>query len=137
MRAFRVLVLVLLGCVASKPNEPSPIMWDRDTCAGCGMVISDHLFAAEVRAPTGTLWKFDDVGCAAKWLAKQPFANDATTMVWVTRHSDGAWLDAKAARFVAGQASPMAFNYAAGNAPEGIDFAALSRAVTAPKGATR
>lgn len=117
------LGVVLAACTQSGEG-PARIAWDRDTCRGCGMALSDHHFAVQVRGgPKNSLEKFDDLGCALKWLAKQPWANEPSTHVWVTSTVDGAWLDARVAHYVDGQHSPMAYGWGAVAATEkGIGF---------------
>jgi nitrous oxide reductase accessory protein NosL len=122
VRSALTVTLALVACTQSA-DGPAKVMWDRDACKACSMVISDRHFAAQVKPPTGPTQKFDDVGCALKWLDRQPFANDPSVKVWVARHSDGAWIDARAARYVAGKTSPMGFNVGATDSPtDGHDF---------------
>ena len=132
---WAVAALVLTACVDGATSGPEDVKFDRDTCAGCSMVISDRHFAAQVRGgPRNTAYKFDDVGCAVRWLEKQPWAAEPGTRVWVARLSDGAWLDAKGARYVGGKTSPMGFGFGAVDAATGgeaIDFNELQRTVLA------
>ncbi|MBE2252832.1 MAG: protein NosL [Myxococcus sp.] len=125
MRALAVLgALGVLACTEGASTGPAAITWDRDVCKTCSMVISDRHFAAQVRGgPKNQVAKFDDLGCAMKWLDAQPWADDAATQVWVARRSDGAWIDGKTARYVGGQTSPMGFNFGAHDpGTEGNDF---------------
>jgi nitrous oxide reductase accessory protein NosL len=108
------MALLVSACTQAPATGPVPIHLDRDRCKGCGMVISEREFAAEVRGgPRSEVFTFDDLGCALKWLDAQPFAADPTVQVWVARHADGQWLDAKAARFVKGATTPMGYGFAA------------------------
>ncbi len=138
MRArLRLLVLapVLLGaaCTSRSSDGPARIAFDRDACTGCGMVISEKEFAAQVRGgERQRTFKFDDVGCAVKWLDAQPFADDPSTRLWVARHTDGEWLDARAAHFHEGVSSPMGYGFAAVDASEpGKSFDEIRTAVRA------
>lgn len=117
-----VLSVLVVSCTPS--DGPGRIVWDRDPCKACSMVISDHHFAAQIRGgPKNQLFKFDDIGCAMKWLDQQAWAEDATTKFWVARHSDGEWIDAKTAHFVSGKTSPMGFNFGAvDGTTDGADF---------------
>lgn len=121
------LALCLAGCPESAKTGAVEIKWDRDQCTGCGMVISEPHFAAEVRGgPKRAVTKFDDIGCAAKWLNQQSWAEDATTEVWVARHADGQWLNAKTAKYLGGKSSPMGFGFAAIDpGGEGLTFEEL------------
>jgi nitrous oxide reductase accessory protein NosL len=95
-----------------------PIIWDRDTCAHCTMVISDRRFAAEVCG--ATVFKFDDVGCAVSWLRDKgkdyPWSADPTTRIWVadlaSTDNHLIWLDARDAHYVH-STSPMGYDFGA------------------------
>ena len=98
-----------------------PIKWDRDTCSGCGMVISDRRFANEICGATNdTVFKFDDIGCAMVWLhdkAKDyPWSADPATRIWVadlaSKDTDLIWLDARTAHYIS-ETSPMGYNFGA------------------------
>ena len=133
MRAAALLVTLALGCTRGDSDGPAAITWDRDVCKSCSMVISDRHFAAQVRGgPKNAVAKFDDVGCAMKWLDQQPWADEPATKVWVARVSDGAWLDGRTARYVSGKTSPMGFNIGAVDpGAEGNDFSTQRAAVRA------
>jgi copper chaperone NosL len=128
-------LLALSACVDKAGAGPAEVKWDRDTCAGCSMVISEHGFAAQVRGgQKSDVFKFDDVGCAVKWLAKQPWADDAATKVWVARQADGTWLDARTARYLEGKTSPMGFGFGAVDpGPAGLSFEDMKARVLAPR----
>lgn len=123
------------------PDGMLPIVWDRDTCARCGMAISDRRFASEVRGgPKKTAVKFDDIGCAATWCSEKlrefPWLGDAATRWWVADFASGGtrWLDARSAHYVRGNArSPMGYDYAAHAAtqPGSLAFDEMSRSVAA------
>ena len=131
-RAWAMAAAAALTCAKAPGDGPAPVTLDRDQCAGCGMLISDPLFVAEVKDPRGHVAKFDDVGCAVAWLARQPFADDARAVVWVASVADGGWLDARSARFLAGRTSPMGHGFAAVEGGDaGVDFSTMSAAVQA------
>lgn len=120
------------GCAPGRDSGPVEIKWDRDVCAHCGMAISDRRFAAQVRGgPRRTAYKFDDIGCAIVWLAKQPWGSESATEIWVAAHDNGRWLDARAASYHAGRTSPMGYNHAAldPGAAGGIDFTQARAAI--------
>ncbi len=132
MRRFLLLAFLSLASACSRgdPNGPVPVKFDRDVCKGCGMAISDRRFVAEIRGgPRGELVKFDDIGCAMKWLERQPFAGDPTVKIWVAGGADGALVDARHAHFSGGAKSPMGFGYAAQTSPPGLDFEAMRAAL--------
>lgn len=138
--ALTPLAAALLAACGEEQGGPwpagmLPIKWDRDTCARCGMVISDRRFAAEVRGgPKDTAFKFDDIGCAATWCAEKtgqhPWLADAATRYWVADYaSQGTkWLDARRAFYADGSRSPMGYNLAAyaEAQPGRADFATIS-----------
>jgi nitrous oxide reductase accessory protein NosL len=128
-----LLFLLIAGCTGSSSTGPADIKWDRDACRECTMVISDRHFAAQVRGgPKAAVAKFDDLGCAMKWLDKQPWADEPATQLWVARQADGVWLDGKTAHYVAGKTSPMGFNFGAVDpATPGNDLATQRAAVRA------
>jgi nitrous oxide reductase accessory protein NosL len=135
-RALAIAGVLALAACADKANAgPAEVKWDRDACTGCSMVISEHGFAAQVRGgPRSDVFKFDDIGCAVKWLAKQPWANEPATKVWVARQADGTWLDARTARYEAGKTSPMGFNFGAVDpGTTGLSFDEMKARVLAPR----
>jgi nitrous oxide reductase accessory protein NosL len=123
------------------PEGMQAIVWDRDTCTRCSMVISDRRFAAELRGgPKNLAFKFDDIGCAAFWLrdkaAELPWLAEAATRFWVadlnSKGNDVKWLDARSAQF-ATKTSPMGYNFGALAHPEAgsVDFATMREHVLA------
>ena len=114
--------VLLTACGEDKdlPNGMAVFKWDRDVCTRCRMAISDHRFACQIRGgPKDTVFKFDDIGCAATWLAEKgkeyPWMADATTRIWVAEFASAGknWLQATAAHYVSGKTSPMGYNFAA------------------------
>jgi len=114
--------LFLSACKSSGdlPNGMAAFKWDRDPCTRCKMIISDHRFACQIRGgPKDTVFKFDDIGCAATWISEKlkeyPWMADATTRIWVAdfANPDTRWLQASTAHYVRGKTSPMGYNYAA------------------------
>ena len=61
--ALGALVLVVVLWPGDGATGHRPIAWGRDTCARCRMHLTQPGFAGEMRDPSGTLHKFDDVGC--------------------------------------------------------------------------
>jgi len=111
-------LLLLSACWGGDKSGPEDIHWDRDVCELCKMFISDPRFVAEVRGgEKNNIYKFDDIGCAINWLNDQTWAGDATAEIWV---SDAAstrqkmiWLNAREARYVRGELTPMNYGYSA------------------------
>jgi nitrous oxide reductase accessory protein NosL len=130
--------LLLTACGEDKdlPNGMAVFKWDRDVCTRCKMVISDHRFACQIRGgPKDTVFKFDDIGCAATWLAEKgkefPWMADTATRVWVAQFTGAGktWLDATAAYYVFGKTSPMGYNFAAyaEKQADGLSFDAMGQ----------
>lgn len=128
------LAAALSGCKKGNwPDGMAEIVWDRDTCARCKMVISDRRFAVQVRGgPDNTAYKFDDIGCLVFWLRdqadKHPWLVDAATRYWVAdfgskSREEMTWLDPKKAQYTT-RSSPMGYNFAAVPAamPGSLDF---------------
>jgi len=119
------LAAALLGaCGPRDEGDWAPgmarIVWDRDTCARCGMAIGDRRFAAQLRGgPQDEVVKFDDIGCATSWcvekVAGRPWINDPATRLWVAEFEGKGrrWLPAREAHYVVGPNSPMGYNQAA------------------------
>ena len=117
--------LLLAACSRAPETGPVEVKWDRDTCKRCSMAISDRHYAVEVRGgPKNQVSKFDDIGCAVHWLKDQPWGNETATEIWVADFRSGKWLDARAARYVAGKTTPMGYGYGASGeaSPGSIGF---------------
>ena len=131
------LALAVSGC-GQKSSGPGDIKWGRDTCDYCGMIIDDPHFAAELRGgPNRKLYKFDDIGDAVLFLAKQGWAAEPAAEFWVGGLETGQWLDGDTAFYVGGQRTPMAhgFGAVATARPGALDVVALKAAILA-KGST-
>ena len=112
-----LLTALLAGCSGDPGSGPVEVKWDRDVCVRCNMVLSDRKHAAQVRySPAGQRSRvqlFDDLGCAVLWLDKQPWGSDPAVEIWVTDHQDGSWIDARSARYLPGQITPMEYGLGA------------------------
>lgn len=140
--ALTPLAAALSACGKSGawPEGMAEIKWDRDTCARCGMVISDRRFAAEMRGGEKDIaFKFDDIGCAAFWMRDKqkdyPWMTDAATRIWVADASSTGdkWLEARKAHYAGGKMSPMGYNYGARSSAEAgaLDFEEMRQHVLA------
>ncbi len=78
----------------------------RDTCARCGMIVSDARFAAGYVDAGGRSVLFDDAGEALDVVAASP---DLAGRLWVQDTAGGGWQRGTAARFLSlpGYATPM------------------------------
>jgi copper chaperone NosL len=126
-RALGLASVLALAASCTRADGPGRVAWDRDTCRSCGMAVSDRHFAVQVRGgPRRALEVFDDLGCAVKWLAMQPWGQARSTQLWVARSTDGVWLDARTAHYVGGLHTPMGFGWGALDGTEaGVDFEAV------------
>lgn len=97
----------------SKPTGDPQVRYGKETCARCGMIISDERFAAAWRQQDGDETHFDDVGCmVALSLTNTPGPG---TAYYVRAFDADAWLDAPSAAYAVapGIKSPMAYDIAA------------------------
>ena len=92
-----ILALLTVGCQAPRANQPPQIRYGEETCAFCGMLISEERFAAALTTATGETKTFDDVGCLLHDLSRQ---DRSMVHVWVHDYSSGRWLEASRAVFV-------------------------------------
>lgn len=123
-----------LTACGGKSNGPAPVRWGKENCDYCGMIIDDPHFAGELRGSDGRkVWKFDDIGCAVLFLAKQPWANDAQVEFWAGDNENGTWIDGRRAWYAAGRKSPMSYDFGAVSTQrEGaLSFTAFQQAIAA------
>lgn len=121
------VALMLSACGRSGwPEGMVEIKWDRDTCARCGMVLSDRRFAAEISGgPAGAVFKFDDIGCLLFWIRDKlqlhPWMIENGARWWVAEMNNRSdrleWLDPRAAHYVT-KTSPMGYNFGAVASPQ-------------------
>lgn len=85
-----------------------------DTCARCGMMISDPRQAAEI-VGAGTVWKFDDLGELFAYRSEHRIAQDRIRGVFVHDYFSRGWLPARQATYVSTPRlrTPMSFGFAA------------------------
>ena len=101
-----VLALLMVGCAAADASGPPEIVYGRDICVECSMIISEARFATAYRLDDGTDKKFDDVGDMVVHLSE---TGDRPTDTWVHDYLTEEWIEAGAAYFVPTRsvASPM------------------------------
>jgi hypothetical protein len=108
MKPLLLSLLVLLGVACDDASAAVDPVWGKQACANCAMLLSDWRFGAELVTEDGTRVFFDDPGCMATWLAE---GRGRAQRMWV-HTAAGTWIDARTARFVRDQASPMGFGFA-------------------------
>jgi copper chaperone NosL len=132
-----LLVATVAGCEGSQPTGPGEVVWDRDVCEQCEMVIGVRRHAAQARdADSGQLRRFDDVGCAVLWLAaNEPAQPAGLPEVWVRNAGDTSWIDGRTARFSSGHRTPMGHGYASveGEPAGSLNFEEITRRLLAER----
>lgn len=114
-RAAALSVLVAAGGPAAcgrrgRPAGDDPVEVEPgDTCARCGMVISDMRHVGEIIGAKD-VWKFDDVGELFVYYQEQGLTDDDVRAIYVKGYDSGAWAEAGSARYVVAPdvATPMA-----------------------------
>jgi hypothetical protein len=98
-------------------DGPPAIRYGLDRCDACGMIISDARFAAGARQGSAA-FRYDDVGCLARHMARELAAGRARGYV----HDAGTeqWLDAAGAAYLRSPAirTPMSTGVAAYATPD-------------------
>ena len=92
-----LLGLLIVGCQAPRADQPPQIRYGEETCAFCGMLISEERFAAALTTATGETEAFDDVACLLHDLTRP---DRSKVHVWVHDYHSGRWLEAPRAVFV-------------------------------------
>jgi len=134
------LCLLLMACNNEQASGPVEIIYDRDVCERCRMIISDRYHAAQIREPVSRkVYKFDDIGGAIIWLQDKPYKDDLKTEIWVAHHKTGEWLAAKTAWYLPGSITPMAYGFSAQlkKNQKTIDFNTMLKILTTNLGSNR
>lgn len=98
-RAIAACTLLFAACSAAEANTGAPeIVYGRDICIECGMIISEPRFAAAYEYD-GTDRVFDDIGNMLLHGLRTGELTD-TTRAWVHDYHSSAWIDASEAWFV-------------------------------------
>jgi nitrous oxide reductase accessory protein NosL len=77
--------------------EALPIKLNFTNDTECKMLIKSEENTAEVVAPDGRTWFFDDPGCMVLWLKGKAFRDEAK--LWVHTLDTEKWIDAKEAHY--------------------------------------
>lgn len=120
-----LLVVALLLSACSSP-KPATLVIGGDTCAFCGMMVSDPRFAAQVVTKTGKTYMFDAIECFIAFLAEDTVPADQIHSTWVANFDQpDQWLPAAEAYYL--QAidlhSPMGANLMAFRTQAALDTA--------------
>jgi copper chaperone NosL len=99
--------LLVWGCGgADHTPAPPEILYGKDTCQQCIMIVSDARYAAGYTDEDGIPRAFDDIGCMAQFIRER---GDIPYVLWVSDYNTGEWVQAASAWFVQSDevASPM------------------------------
>jgi nitrous oxide reductase accessory protein NosL len=102
--------------------KPLPIKLNKTNDTQCAMLIKTQRNAAEVIAPDGRTWFFDDPGCMVLWLKDKPFKDKAK--LWVHTIDTNRWIDARKAYYGIKDHTAMHYGFGAREKEtnETIDF---------------
>jgi copper chaperone NosL len=95
-------LVVACGAV-DNPTQPPTIQFGQDSCAACGMIISDPAHASAYRTAGGEVRLFDDVGEMVRYHRQRRedvrsfFAHDFERRTWL-RAEDGTYVISHALR---------------------------------------
>jgi len=106
----------------NKEAKPLPIQLNKTNDTQCAMLIKSEENAAEVVAPDGRTWFFDDPGCMVLWLKDKPFKDQAK--LWVHTIDTKTWIDARKAHYGVTDHTEMHYGFGARAkpTPKSIDF---------------
>lgn len=100
-----------LALAACRPAEgPQPIVYDREPCTYCRMLISEPRFAAQLVAQDGSVSSFDDPGCLLAYLEeRQP----SVGALWFHHDREERWLSEAQVAFEEVPHTPMGYGLGA------------------------
>ena len=101
-------VTIVKGNTAFKPL---PIKLGATNDTQCKMLIKSERNAAEVIAPDGRTWFFDDPGCMSLWLKDKSWKDRAK--IWVHTLDSKRWIDARKAWYGVRDATAMHYGFGA------------------------
>jgi len=117
-----VVIALLFGAVAAgiwwlerPPAGPLEPVWDKESCAHCGMAVSDPRYAAEIQTRDGRVLFFDDPGCLLQYEKDHHPEEQA---VYFHHSREPRWMPAQATGFLKGASTPMNWGLAAVDAEE-------------------
>ncbi len=75
----------------------------------CGMPVTHLRDSAQVSAPDGKSWFFDDAGCLALWIEDKEFIDEAN--IWVYSEDTSEWIDGRTAWYSLTDDTPMHYGF--------------------------
>ncbi|MBZ0235887.1 MAG: hypothetical protein K8M05_26395 [Deltaproteobacteria bacterium] len=122
MRKVRILVAVaavaaVAGLVAALvlrgrplPDGPVDLVWNREPCAHCRMLVGEPAYAAQLVTTSGDVLAFDDPGCLLHYVEDQ---RPDVHRIWFHDSTSDRWLSPEEVGFAPGAATPMDYGLAA------------------------
>lgn len=86
----------LAGCGERDLSKPPKVLYGRDVCAQCRMIIQDERYAAASVSADGQYFKFDDIGCMARHEKEAAGRGPGS---WVHDGVSGQWIETGQATF--------------------------------------
>ena len=105
--------VLVCGCGgADHTSAPPEILYGKDTCQQCIMIVSDARYAAGYTDEDGIPRAFDDIGCMAQFIRER---GDLPYVLWVSDYNTEEWVRATGAWFVQSDdvVTPMGFGVVA------------------------
>ena len=107
---------IALAFMVSCSSGPEPIVYGKDGCHSCKMIMMDNRFGTEIVTEKGKVYKFDDVNCMQRFLQSGTISEKDVAYLMVTDFGNpGSLIDVHSAVFVISPEikSPMGSNIAA------------------------
>ncbi len=98
LRVFFLLGFFLMISACTTEQKPQLIIYGKDVCENCHMVISDQRFGAQIVTKKGKLHLFDSVNCLHNYLKTHPESSQKIFFVDAI-HKD-QWISSEEAFFV-------------------------------------
>lgn len=126
--AAALALWLLTAC--GPPEGPQPIVWDREPCAYCRMLISEPRFAAQLHTATNEVLSFDDPGCLLAWQDGHP---EPARALWFHHLREERWIPGTEVAFERVTPTPMGYGLGAVDAggPGALSLAEARAAVAA------
>lgn len=93
------------------PDGPVPVVWDREACAHCRMLLSEPPFAAQLHTRDGQVLFYDDPGCLL--LDLDEVGDGAVHAAWFRHVREDRWVERRSVAFARVTLTPMGFGLGA------------------------
>lgn len=104
------LLLALQAFACGRVEGPREIVWDREPCAHCRMLISEPAFAAQLETAEDELPAFDDPGCLLAYLSRH---GASVRRIWFHHLTEDRWIPGDQVAFVRVPRTPMGYGLGA------------------------